>query len=202
MTTTVKRYRGTTGTYVDVATRGNEILGLSLQYSLNRLEDRSGLLVRFAARSEDGSHQPFTRFSQRQQTQYRFLDDGGHKSGEYFPVIQLNKFSIPVVSPAMPPEQFKTWVQDTNTLDVIAEWLMEQIQAEGFTLIDAENFKAFVLEQIIPTPPAPKLMLEFPDLVEYQQEHQAYQQKSTSSKSSWVDDEEEEDLDDADDLVN
>jgi hypothetical protein len=182
------RYRGQASSYVDIAVRGSdEHLGIGLQYAAHS----SGvgcLIVRFVAH---GTVIPakFTHFSYREKARFLTKSDG---HAEMFKGIRLNKAVIKLFSPAVGPWEIDKFATLFGVWPMLAEWVTEQVQAEGFTV--TVDLQKELKAQLVPEPTTVevKSAIEFPNLGAVEQKAAFLANTANDSESGDEDDEDED----------
>lgn len=190
MATVLKRYKGSANEYTDIATRGNEAIGLGLQYAVHPESGTGHILVRFVAHSDTGQFEPFTHFHPRQSA--RFRDFGTDKS---FNGVRLNKLAIPVFSPAPILNDVVLFGDKLGVWALLADWITDQLVADGFVPTVPsilEHIRAELQGISVPFESV-KMVISLPDLVAEKKSAVAYTPHSYKSHNDG-----DEDADDGD----
>lgn len=211
MTAQLKKFKGDSNIYTEVATRGAETMGLCLDYAIHG----SGvgcLIVRFVAYSTTKAFEPFNHFVMRQHAQFKALDDAGATlKGEdghsvKFLGVRLNKIAVPMFNPGPPSAFVAQFLDSFSMYPVLADWIAEQIQADGFTLTVPTLVTLLQDALTVPLskPEDSKMVLDFPDLAAYHAEagnaYAASQQPQAFDADEAVDEEDDEEEDE--DTIN
>jgi hypothetical protein len=128
-------FTGSHNTYLDIAVRGKDHLGLSLQYVLHSTNGMGGLLTRFVA---------WNPMSVNEIKGFKYLPIRGigefkTSDGETFQGVRFTKLVIPVFQPGPSPLEFVHLADKMLVFDVLADWVQERCKEEGFTpLFEAE----------------------------------------------------------------
>jgi len=190
----LNQYVGSRSRYHDIATRGTEALGLAVEYAPHP-NGKGYFIIRFVAHGKEGAS--YSHFHNREKAKFLALDANGHKPNhaEIFKGVRLNKLAIPVFEKAVHPYEVLTFGDELGVWDVVADWIVEQLAAEGFSLVEGANVADLVRSLfVLPTTPkeAVATAFEFPDLTA--------EKKQVPFKPHLVkDDEDDDDGDDDDD---
>lgn len=120
---------GNNNTYMDIATRGNDHLALSLNYVVAPQTDTACIMIRFlcwnpGSPKEIGS---FNYLGIREVAEFKIDED--HK----FQAARVFKAAFPVFQPSVSLAAFLKYCAEMSIWDFIADWLIERCKDEGFT---------------------------------------------------------------------
>jgi hypothetical protein len=202
MAEVLKRYRGSSNEYTDIATRGGEVMGLGIQYAIHPGSGIGHILVRFVAHG-DGQFEPFKHFQLRAHAQFKDLADGGKS----FVGVRLNKLAIPVFSPAPIINDVVAFGDKLGVWVSLTDWITDQLVADGFVpILNILDYIKAELGGIAVPFEQVKLVIEFPDLAAAKKSAASY---ASSHKASHDDDDgdedeeqDDEDEDDDGDTIN
>ena len=159
------RYQGYGGShYVDIGAREGERLGLSVQYAIHPT-NVGCFIVRFVVHGEGVKPSNFKHLTYREEAAKFVIAATATTSAESFKGIRLNKLALPVFKPAVQRHEVDEFALKFNVWNLMEEWITEQVQAEGFTLI-ADLQKEIRNMVVLPMSDADsiKCVIEFPKL--------------------------------------
>lgn len=188
-----QKYRGSKTHYVDIAIRGNDTLGIGIDYAVHPQQNAGYLLVRFVAHGPNLSPDSFSHLVLRDTAQ--FLKVGEDETqAEVFKGVRLNKVPVKLFEPPIYAHEVSQYADKFDLWPLLTDWIVTQVTAEGFILtVDLQDeIKALLTPPVPPVTEEPVTCLyEFPNLVEVKA---AYQAKATLA----AEEVEEKDDDDGD----
>lgn len=170
----VRTFNGSHNSYLVIAKRGQESLGLSLIYGVSP-NGTGCLLTRFVVRSV-GKLGSLAHMHVRDKG--NFTDSDGDFVG-----YRLNRVAIPVFHPGPPPFMFLGFCDKFQIFEIVADWVKERCKEDGFEVIDPDFLKQNLQDMVSGKIEAPdenvQLVLTFPEF-------------NKSKKSNDVNEEDEE----------
>jgi hypothetical protein len=119
-------YLGGSGTYVDIAIKGNQYLSVNLSRASYI---GTMLTVRFASRSKDGNFCELKNLKDRGVGDYRTLNK------DHFKGQRLDKLYVPVTNGFLRSGPFVQFCLANDVFPKLAGWLTTVCEAEGFTML-------------------------------------------------------------------
>jgi hypothetical protein len=163
-TQTPLRYQGWQSSYVDIATRHTEHLGLAVEYAVHP----SGIgcfIVRLVAHGKGVNPVNYKHLTYREPAKFVVPASAAHPVPEKITGLRLNKIALPVFAPAVQRHEIDHFATKFGVWTAVSEWLAAQVASEGFTLtVDLPQELRNLL--VIPTTPEATVTsaLTFPDL--------------------------------------
>lgn len=183
------KFRGDSNHYIDLATRGKQIIGLSLEYLTHM--SVGCLVVRFVAHGEV-KITPFNHFVVRESAKFVGLDDKGEAT-EKFLGVRLNKVLIPLIQPAVPRAMLEQFLIKFSLCEKVASWVADQVASEGFKLIDKDLINVvrnMLVDKIPDMEVVQEVNFPYPDLLAQKEAWIAYQAKKADADDEDDDDDE------------
>jgi hypothetical protein len=171
------RYHGAANAYVDIATRGDERLGLGLFY----YPVTGSIIARFVVHSTTGAFGEFKHFWPREKAEFLPLEKTAHMTA--IEGVRLNKFEINVFNKPVSPVHLEVLGDALSMTGVgaslwlqVAAWIEQQAAADGFT-VNVDLPSVVKTELIPPVPDGVVMAPAFPDLALYRAKRQGIKSK-------------------------
>jgi len=130
------RYRGYNSQYVDIAVRGaDEHLGLAIEYAAHP-SNIGCFILRFIVHGKGIDPKNYTHLTYRESAKFIIPASESNPTAEIFKGLRLTKVAIPVFKPAIQRHEVAALADKNGGLiwAQVANWVAEQVAAEGFTL--------------------------------------------------------------------
>ena len=166
---TALRYRGYQSLYVDIASRGKESLGLSVQYAVHP-SNIGCFILRFIVHGKGIDPKNYTHLTYREPAEFLIEPTAEQPTAEKFKGVRLNKIALPVFKPAVRHHEVDSYALKFAVWSQVTDWVAAQVVAEGFT-ITVTDLAAEIRGLVVPdTTVHVENILQFPDLTAPEQQ--------------------------------
>lgn len=161
------KFRGSSSRYIDIGVRGDDFLAASVEYAVHP-SNIGCFIVRFVAHGKSLDPLSFKHLTYREEkAQFLIPASKDNPSNEVFNGIRLNKLALPAFKPAIKPYEVADKGTEFGLFLVVADWIGQQAQLDGFTLLTEASALAAEFRNFFTLPPTEgtiENILELPDL--------------------------------------